>query len=60
VSTLSGKEQFLDGTAAFDREAAAVYEDDCCHYTDRGYEILAELIAERVVEGAAFRRTNGK
>ena len=48
VPTLSGKEQFLDGTAAFDREPAAVYEDDCCHYTDRGYEILAELIARSV------------
>jgi len=47
AATLSGKEQFLDGTSAFDREPAAVYEDDCCHYTDRGYEILAGLIAER-------------
>ena len=42
-----GREEFLDGTAAFDGETAAVYEDDCCHYTDRGYEILAELIASR-------------
>jgi hypothetical protein len=60
VSTLSGKEQFLDGTPAFDRESAAVYEDDCCHYTDRGYEILAEVIAERAVAvvGSALRRTN--
>jgi len=47
AAALSGKEQFLDGTSAFDREPAAVYEDDCCHYTDRGYEILAGLIAER-------------
>ena len=45
---LAGREEFLDGTAAFDGETAAVYEDDCCHYTDRGYEILAELIASRV------------
>ena len=57
VSTLSGKESFLDGTSAFDREPAAVYEDDCCHYTDRGYEILAELIAERAVVMSAFGRT---
>lgn len=48
TAELAGKEQFVDGTAAFDREAAAVYEDDCCHYTNRGYEMLAELIAERV------------
>jgi hypothetical protein len=46
-AALSAKEQFLDGTAAFDREPAAVYEDDCCHYTERGYEILAEVIANR-------------
>lgn len=48
AATLQGTEEFLDGTTAFDRESAAVYEDDCCHYTDRGYEILAELIASRV------------
>ena len=47
AATLGGREQFLDGTMAFDNEQAAVYEDDCCHYTDRGYEILAELIAGR-------------
>src|SRR5687767_15551012 len=48
AAALAGREEFLDGTAAFDGETAAVYEDDCCHYTDRGYEILAELIASRV------------
>ena len=37
-------------TGIFDREASAVYMDDCCHYTDRGYEILAEIIANRVRE----------
>ena len=45
---LAAKEQFVDGTTALDREPAPVYEDDCCHYTDRGYEVLADLIAERV------------
>jgi hypothetical protein len=45
---LAAKEEFLDATTAFDREPAVVYEDDCCHYTDRGYEILAELIAGHV------------
>jgi hypothetical protein len=44
---LGSKEQFLDATTAFDRETAPMYEDDCCHYTDRGYERLAELIANR-------------
>lgn len=50
TAAFEGREEFLDGTTAFDGEAAAVYEDDCCHYTDRGYEILAEVIARRVRE----------
>jgi len=48
AAMLAEKEQFVDGTTALDREPAPVYEDDCCHYTDRGYEVLADLIAERV------------
>ena len=48
AAAFAGREEFLDATAAFDGETAAVYEDDCCHYTNRGYEILAELIASRV------------
>ena len=48
AAAFAGREEFVDGTTAFDGETAAVYEDDCCHYTDRGYEILAELIASRV------------
>jgi hypothetical protein len=48
TAALIDKEQFVDGTRAFDGEPAAVYEDDCCHYTNRGYEILAELIAQHV------------
>jgi hypothetical protein len=46
TAALRGKEQFVDGTKAFDGEPAAVYEDDCCHYTNRGYEILADLMAQ--------------
>ena len=48
ATAFAGREEFVDGTTAFDGETAAVYEDDCCHYTDRGYEILADLIASRV------------
>ena len=48
TAALIEKDQFVDGTKAFDGEPAAVYEDDCCHYTNRGYEILAELIAQHV------------
>ena len=48
TAALIEKELFVDGTKAFDGEPAAVYEDDCCHYTNRGYEILAELIAAKL------------
>jgi hypothetical protein len=48
AAAFAGREEFVDGTTAFDSETAAVYEDDCCHYTDRGYEILAELIASKI------------
>ena len=50
AASLGAKEQFLDATGAFDDESAAVYEDDCCHYTNRGYEVMAELIARRIGE----------
>lgn len=40
-----------DATGLFDREPAAVFIDDCCHYTRRGYELLADLIAARAIGG---------
>jgi hypothetical protein len=40
---------FLDGTAIFDREPTAVYIDDCCHYTLRGNQLLADYIANGVL-----------
>jgi hypothetical protein len=36
---------FVDGIHLFDAERAPVYIDNCCHYTRRGYEILADAIA---------------
>jgi hypothetical protein len=37
--------RFVDGVHLFDAERAPVYIDNCCHYTRRGYEILADAIA---------------
>jgi hypothetical protein len=48
----------VDATTLFDREPAAVYIDDCCHYTRRGYELLADLIAERTLAGEGSWRTS--
>jgi hypothetical protein len=42
---------FLDGTHIFDGEPAAVYIDDCCHYTLRGNQLLADFIANGVLVG---------
>ena len=38
--------RFVDGVHLFDAERAPVYIDNCCHYTRRGYEILADAIAK--------------
>jgi hypothetical protein len=46
---LMEKLTFVDATAIFDDEPLPVYADDCCHYTDRGNEILADAIAARIV-----------
>jgi hypothetical protein len=37
---------FVDGVHLFDAERGPVYIDNCCHYTRRGYEILADAIAK--------------
>jgi hypothetical protein len=41
--------RFLDATRLFDREPAPVYMDDCCHYTRRGNEMLADYIATSIL-----------
>jgi hypothetical protein len=41
--------RFLDATRIFDREPAPVYMDDCCHYTRRGNEMLADHIATSIL-----------
>jgi hypothetical protein len=43
-----GGVRFFDGTTIFDGEPVAVYMDDCCHYTRRGNELLADFVARSV------------
>ena len=50
TESLAAREELFDATTAFDSEAAAVYEDDCCHYNDRGNAVLAERVARRILE----------
>ena len=47
---LQHRERFFDATGIFDAEPSAVYSDDCCHYTQRGNELLADFIARHVLE----------
>jgi len=49
----------FDATYLFDREPAPVYIDDCCHYTLRGYELLADFIASAVRESPGSWRAPG-
>jgi hypothetical protein len=43
----------LNGLHLFDNERAAVYVDDCCHYTVAGNRVLADVIAKAVVSAFA-------
>ena len=49
-AALRERERFFDATSIFDDERSAVYADDCCHYTQRGNELLADFLAARVLE----------
>ena len=48
--------QVLDATALFDNEAAAIYADDCCHYNQRGNDLLAGAIARAMLAAPALAR----
>jgi hypothetical protein len=48
----------VDGVHLFDAERAPVYIDNCCHYTRRGYEILAEAIAAAATRTVAAARSS--
>jgi hypothetical protein len=40
---------FFSALSIFDREPSAVYMDDCCHYTLKGNQLLADFIAGRIL-----------
>ena len=39
----------FDATRVFDAEPSPVYVDDCCHYTRKGNELLADFVARAVL-----------
>jgi hypothetical protein len=52
--------RFLDATRILDREPSPVYMDDCCHYTRRGNEILADYIADGILASDWLRSRTDK
>jgi hypothetical protein len=46
---LKSRVNFLDATGIFDHESAAVYMDDCCHFTLRGNQLLADAIGRQIL-----------
>jgi hypothetical protein len=47
---ISSGVDFHSGVGLFDHESATVYADDCCHFNERGYALLADFIADVVLE----------
>ena len=50
--------QFFSAVEIFDREAALVYSDDCCHLTQRGIEIFSDFILKNLA--LSLSETNRK
>jgi len=48
-SSLKKTVNFVNALDIFDREPSAVYIDDCCHYTLRGNQLLADVIARHIL-----------
>jgi hypothetical protein len=48
-ATLKTRVDFLNALGIFDREPSAVYIDDCCHYTLKGNQLLADAIAREIL-----------
>ena len=40
---------FHSAVDLFDREQSTVYIDDCCHFNEHGNQILADFIAEAIL-----------
>ncbi|MFP6703150.1 MAG: hypothetical protein VB861_15495, partial [Planctomycetaceae bacterium] len=46
---------FLDLTMVFAGTAEPIYIDDCCHYNSQGNRMLADAIADRLLESRSSR-----
>jgi hypothetical protein len=43
---------FFDATKVFPDSGREIYADDCCHYTEKGNALLAEAVAQAIIDGA--------
>ena len=54
---LIAKRGIVSGVALFDDQSDPMYVDNCCHYSKAGENILANFVADRVVQ--ALAKANG-
>ena len=47
--------KFFDATMAFAKEKETVYIDICCHYNDRGKEVLAAYMMDKIVQNPRIK-----
>lgn len=47
---------FFDATMAFAQEKQTVYIDVCCHYNDRGKELLTKLILDKITQNPRLEK----
>jgi hypothetical protein len=47
--------KFFDATMAFAKEKETVYIDICCHYNERGKEVLAAYIMDKIVQNPRIK-----
>lgn len=47
-NALKSESHFCDLSQIFKNESKSIYADNCCHYNQKGYEILADSIAFKI------------
>lgn len=47
--------KFFDATMVFAKERETVYVDICCHYNERGKEVLAAYIMDKIVQNPRIK-----
>ncbi len=48
--------KFFDATMAFGKEPKTVYIDVCCHYNERGKDVLASYIMDKIVQNPRIKK----